>query len=148
MVSRPTVWAGKLHFSSLLPIYRVQGVDGMSVLIWGSQSNDSGTWYYDSRRSRAVYQESQREYDSRVQRERRSKEIKKEREQWDEMRRRARQFEDKKLQEKHDSDRKNYQIKNRVDMLRNHLAVYGDDDAARSELQYAKAQLFWSANTS
>ena len=122
----------------------------MAILVWNpqSQSHNSPQWLYDVKRSRLHYQETTEESEKRVQKEKKAKALKEERKRWEEMRRRAKQFEEKKLLEKTDIDKRCYAIKTRVEHLRKQVASNHDDDAARAELAYARAQLFWEGNTS
>ena len=114
----------------------------VTVLSWGE--NDTTQWFYDSSRSRMLHQDPQPVRDARAQREQKAKAAREERKKWEEARRRSKQFDEKRLRERRDSERRTYEIKGRVDMLRKRVAGNADDDAARSELSYARAQLFWA----
>lgn len=118
----------------------------MTSSISATHNNDPPKWYYDAKRKTVLFPESENAKAAEAARKAKAAAERKEQEAIFKKRRAQQRLEEKRLQEKRDADRRVSNIEGRIKQLTTKALADKSDTKSRSELSYARTQLFWARN--
>lgn len=118
----------------------------MPISIYGTRNNDPPQWFFDTDSKKTLFSERDEQKVLREKRKAKAAAEKKERERLEKRRREQKRLEEKHINERLEKQRRANEVQGRIRQLTSRVMADKTDSKARSELSYAKTQLFWINN--